>query len=314
VSNVGVTSHLPMYQFGWNGEVTLEGGNPWKDGDAPLVENRWIGGDYFGAMGIELVRGRAFDDRDRAGTTPVAIVTKRTAEKFWPGQDPIGKRFSKGGRGNPMMEVVGVVHNVLTFGLTAASPYELYVPIEQDSFGAMTVTLRTQSDDPSVVIPAARQIVASLDPLMPLSRVQTMEDVVSRSVTQPRLISSLTTVFGALAGILAAVGVYGVMAYNVRRERRQFGIRLALGADPAAVRRLIVLRGLVLGGLGVGVGAIGALLLTRTLQSLLTGVKPTDPAVFAATGGILLVVSVLACYLPARQASKTDPMVALRAE
>jgi putative ABC transport system permease protein len=149
---------------------------------------------------------------------------------------------------------------------------------------------------------------------MPVARVQTMDDVVSRSVTQPRLISSLTTVFGVLAGILAAVGVYGVMSYNVRRERRQFGIRLALGADPAGVRRLIVMRGLVLGALGVGVGALGALLLTRTLQTLLTGVKPTDPAVFAGTAAILLFVSVLACYLPARQASRTDPMVALRTE
>ncbi len=156
--------------------------------------------------------------------------------------------------------------------------------------------------------------MASADPLLPLARVQTMSDVVGRSVTQPRLLSALTALFGGLAGLLAVVGVYGVMAYNVRRARREFGIRLALGADPARVRRLVAVRGLVLGAIGVGLGAAGALLLTRTLQAMLNDVKPTDPAVFVGTGLVLIAVCVAAGFVPALQASRTDPMIVLRAE
>jgi ABC-type antimicrobial peptide transport system permease subunit len=190
----------------------------------------------------------------------------------------------------------------------------MYVSIEQEPFGAMTVVLRTESRNPTDVIPAARKIVAAMDPLLPLARVQTMTEVVGKSVTQPRLLSSLTTLFGGLAGLLAVVGVYGVMAYNVRRARREFGIRLALGADPARVRRLVVGRGLLLGTIGVVLGAAGALLLTRTIQALLDDVKPTDPAVFIGTGVALLVVCVAAGFVPALQASRTDPMIVLRAE
>lgn len=314
VTSVGLTSHLPMYQFGWNGEVSLEGGNPWKANEAPLVENRWIAGEYFKTMGIPIEKGRAFDDRDRKGSTAVAIISERAANTFWPGQNPIGRRFSKGGPSNPKYEVVGVAHDVMSYGLTAKVPLEMYVPIAQESFGAMTVVLRTRADDPTTVIPAARQVVASIDPVMPLSRIQRMDDVVSQSVTQPRLISSLSSLFGGLAGLLAAVGVYGVMAYNVRRERRAFGIRLALGADPSQVRSLVIRRGLLLGAAGVLIGAFGALLLTRTLQALLTNVKPADPFIFAVTGLGLLVVTVLSGYLPARQASRTDPMIVLRSE
>jgi ABC-type antimicrobial peptide transport system permease subunit len=153
-----------------------------------------------------------------------------------------------------------------------------------------------------------------MDPMLPLARVQTMHQVVAQSVSQPRLLSVLASLFGVLAGVLAAVGVYGVMAYNVRRERRDFGIRLALGADPKRVRGLVLVRGLILGGAGVALGAGGALLLTRTMQALLVDVQPTDPTVFALTGGALLLVTVLAGYIPALQASRTDPIVALRSE
>jgi ABC-type antimicrobial peptide transport system permease subunit len=147
-----------------------------------------------------------------------------------------------------------------------------------------------------------------------LSKVQTLESVVGDSVNQQRLLSSLASLFGTLAGVLAAVGVYGVMAYNVRRTRREFGIRLALGANPARVRRLVVLRGLWLGTIGVVIGAVGAMLLTRTMSAMLSDVKPTDPSVFGLTGALLVVVALAACYLPALQASRTDPMVVLRAE
>jgi putative ABC transport system permease protein len=313
VLHVGLTSHLPMYDYGWNGEVSIEGGNPWKPTDAPLIEFRWVGGEYFKTIGIDILRGRPFDDRDREGTTPVTMINQHTAEKLWPNQNPIGKHLRKGSNGR-WLEVVGVTHDVRSYGLSRAAPYELYTPIAQSQFGAMTVVVRTEGADVGAVIPAARQAVTSIDPLIPLAHVQRMADVVGQSVTEPRLISSLTLLFGALAGALAAVGVYGVMAYNVRRQRREFGIRLALGADPATVRRLVVGRGVLLSGLGIAGGAGGALLLTRTVQALLSDVRPTDPLVFAMTGAALIVVSILACYLPARQASRTDPVVALRAQ
>jgi predicted permease len=314
VTSVGLTSHLPMYQFGWNGEVTLEGGNPWPANEAPLVENRWIGGDYFRTMGIAISRGRVFDDRDTSTSARVAVVSERAAAKFWPGQNPIGKRLSKGGPSNPRLEVVGVAHDVLTFGLTSKSPYELYVPITQEPFNYLTVVLRTSAPDSSTVMPGVRQVVGAADPQLPISRVQTMAEVVSRSVSQPRLISSLTSLFGGLAGLLAAVGVYGVMVYNVRRERRAFAIRLALGAEPRVVRALVLGRGVRLGGLGVVIGAGMALGLTKTMQALLTDVKPADPLVFTLTGIALLVITVLAGSLPAFQASRTDPLVVLRSE
>ena len=314
VDRVGATSHLPMYQFGWNGEVTLEGGNPWPGNAAPLVEWRWVDPGYFHAMSIALRRGRLFDERDRAGGPPVAILSVHTAEKFWPGQDPIGRHVSRGNPNVPPYEIVGIVDNVLTFGLTAKTAYELYMPIEQEPFRALTVVLRTGAPDPTTVMPAVRQIVAGIDPTLPVSRVQTMEAVVGRSVNQPRLISALTSLFGVLAGLLAAVGVYGVMAHNVRRERREFAVRLALGADPARVRSLVVRRGLLLGSLGVAIGIGAALLLTRVLGSMITTVQATDPLVFTVTAVTLLAVTVVAGYLPARQASKTDPMVVLRAE
>jgi putative ABC transport system permease protein len=314
VARTGVTSHLPMYQFGWNSEVTLEGGNPWPANAAPLVEHQWIGGDYFETMGIPLKRGRLFTSDDRSGAKRVTVISERTAAKFWPGQDPLGRRFSRGDPNNPPYEVVGVVADTLQFGLTRTSPYAMYIPIEQESFGALTVVIRSVGEDPTTVITAARDVVRSLDPLLPLARVQTMEEVVARSVNQPRLISSMTSLFGGLAGILAAVGVYGVMAYNVRRERREFGIRLALGADPPALRRLVIRRGLMLGGLGVALGAGLAVLLTRLMDAMLTKVTPTDPLVFTLAGISLIAVTILAGYLPARQASRTDPMVVLRAE
>jgi ABC-type antimicrobial peptide transport system permease subunit len=178
----------------------------------------------------------------------------------------------------------------------------------------MTIVMRTTTADAMAAIAPAREIVKQIDPLMPVTRVQAVQDVVAQSVSQPRLISSLTALFAALAGALAAVGVYGVTAYNVRRERREFGIRLALGADPSRVRRLIVGRGLLLGAIGIALGAGAALLLTKTVEAMLSDVAPTDPAVFAMAGALLLATVLLAVYLPARQASRTSPMVVLRAD
>jgi putative ABC transport system permease protein len=207
---------------------------------------------------------------------------------------------------------VGVIGNIRSFGLAQTQPYEFYRTLDQASFNTMTVVIRTRADDPGTIIPSARQIVASLDATLPIAQIQTMETVVAGSVGQPRLMSALTGLFGVLAGLLAMIGVYGVMAYNVRRQRREFGIRLALGADQARVRNMVVGRGLVLATLGVAIGAFGAWLLGGVVKALLTDVRPTDAAVFIGTAAAVLFVATLASYLPARAAGRVDPVVVLR--
>jgi putative ABC transport system permease protein len=313
VESVGVTSHLPMFNFGWNGEFQLEGGTPWGADKAPLVEYRWFHGDYLKTMGIRLLKGRMLDERDHAGATTV-LVNHAMAEKFWPGADPIGKRFGQDKDQAKWYEVVGVLSDVRSLGLARSSPYEFYRTVEESVFdgGSMTVVIRTRGEDPNAIIPTARQIVASIDPALPLNQVQTLEHVVSESVGQPRLMSALTVLFGALAGLLAMVGVYGVMAYNVRRQRREFGIRIALGADQSRMRNLVVGRGLTLAAAGVASGAFAAWLLTGVLKTMLNDVKPTDLTVFGATAAAVLFVAVAASYFPARSAGRVDPMVVLR--
>jgi putative ABC transport system permease protein len=264
-------------------------------------------------MGIRLLQGRMLDERDHAGAQTV-LVNHAMAEKFWPGKDPIGKRFGQGKDTSKWYEVVGVLSDVRSLGLARSTPFEFYRSVEESVFdgGSMTVVIRTRGDDPTAIVPTARQIVASIDPALPLNQVQTLEHVVSESVGQPRLMSALTVLFGALAGLLAMVGVYGVMAYNVRVQRREFGIRIALGADQSRMRNLVVGRGLTLSASGVAIGALAAWLMTGLLKTLLNDVNPTDLTVFAATAAAVLVVAVAASYFPARSAGRVDPMVVLR--
>jgi predicted permease len=311
VESAGMISHLPMVDFGWNSEFQIEGTPPWNADQAPLVEHRWMHGEYLKTLGIPLTKGRLLDSRDGKGTNTV-LINQAMADKFWPGEEPIGKRFGNVSDRGQWFEVVGVIGNVRSFGLARNSPYEFYRRIDQKSFDSMSVVVRTRAADPNAVIPAVRQMVASIDPQLPLTQIQTMETVVAASVGQPRLMSALTALFGGLAGLLAMIGVYGVMAYNVRRQRREFGIRLALGASESRVRNLVVGRGLFLAVIGVAIGAVGAFLLGGVVQALLNDVTPSDPMVFVATAVAVLVVVLVASYFPARAASRVDPMVVLR--
>jgi len=311
VESVGMTSHLPMYRFGYNGEMSIEGGNPWQANQAPLVEYRWFYGDYMKTLGIPLVRGRLLDGRDVAGTRTV-LINQAMADKFWPGQDPLGRRFGQGNDTTRWYEVAGVIGNVRSYGLAANTPYEFYRTIEQAPFAAMTVVVRTRGTDPTAIVPSARQVVASLDPALPVTGVQTLDQVVAASVGQPRLLSALSALFAVLAGLLAMVGVYGAMAYNVRRQRREFGIRLALGATQARLARLVIRRTLVLAAIGMAAGLFGSWSVGRVLTAMLNDVRPTDPAVFALTAIAMLGVALLASAIPARAAARTDPIVVLR--
>ncbi len=311
VDHVGFTSHLPMRAFGMNGEMNIEGPAPWGPSDAPLVEYRFVFGDYFKSLDLKTVKGRGLDERDREGTKTV-VINQAMAAKFWPGQDPLGKRFGQGSDPSTWYEVVGVIGDIRSFGLAAAAPFEFYQTLEQAPYRTMTAVLHTASGEPEKLIPAARQIVASLDPAIPITAVQTMGDVVAGSVGQPRFLTALSSLFGTVAGLLAMVGVYGVMAYNVRRQRQEFGIRLALGARERDVQRIVLGRGFRLAALGVTLGLMGAFALTRLLESMLNDVQPTDPAVFALITLAVLAVTSLASFIPAWQASRVDPIVVLR--
>lgn len=311
VQHVGFISHLPMYRYGYNGEMQIEGTAPWGPDDAPLVEYRWYYGDYFAALGIPLVSGRLLDDRDGNGTRAV-VVNRTMAGKFWPGEDPIGKRFGQGPDRSRWYQVVGVVGDIRSYGLASRMPYEFYQLLDPEVRRSQTVVLRATTGDPSSLVPTAKEIVRSVDPALPVTRVQTMEEVVAASVGQQRLISAMAGLFALLAALLAMVGVFGVMTYNVRRQRRELGIRLALGAESAAVRRLVVLRGLKLAVIGSVIGGFAAWLLAGTLQAMLNDVQPKDPMVFAGTAGAVLTAALLASWLPARSAGRTDPMLALR--
>jgi putative ABC transport system permease protein len=262
-------------------------------------------------LGIPLLKGRMLDARDGKGTTAV-LINQSMADKFWPGRDPLGRRFGQGRDVSQWYEVVGVLGNVRSYGLADKAPYEFYRTVEQSAFPNMTVVVRTRGDDAKAIVPTARRIVASLDASLPLTDVQTLDEVVSTSVAQPRLMSALTAVFGALAGLLAMVGVYGVMAYNVRRQRREFGIRLALGATQSRLGRLVVGRCLVLAAAGIAIGGFGVWSVGRVLKAMLNDVKPADPAVFALTAVGMLLVVLAAAALPARAAGRVDPIAVLR--
>jgi putative ABC transport system permease protein len=311
VQDVGFISHLPMYRFGTNGEMQKDGALPWGPNDAPLVEYRWFYGDYFKALGVPLVQGRWLDSRDGENTRTV-LINKAMAEKFWPGENVIGRRFGQGTDRSQWWEVVGVVGDIKSLGLARPSPYEFYRSLDQAAFNAQTVVMRTTTDDPASLIPSAREIVRALDPALPVNRVQTMEEVVAASVGQQRLVSAMAAVFAVLAALLAMVGVFGVMTYNVRRQRRELGIRLALGAEAGSVRRLVLTRGIRLAAIGGAAGALGAFLLAGTLEGMLNDVTPKDPVVFLGTAAAVMTAALLASWLPARSAGKTDPMTVLR--
>jgi len=315
VQSTGMIHHLPLAGYAWYANVDLEG-RARAPGEAPLRSGwRVIEGDYFKTMGIPLVRGRVFSTADMRGTTPVVIVNEAFARVAWPGEDPIGKRFTAGNatRGTGAATVVGVVGDVRHISLDARPEPELYRPHAQSPMGAVTMVLRT-TGDPLALAALARQTIAAIDKTVPISDVRSMEQVMSESVARPRLIMSLLLVFAAVGLVLGVVGVYGVIAYAVGERRREIGVRLALGAEPGRLAVSVLAQGVDYATLGVAIGLAGSLGVTRLMRSLVFGVSPTDPATFLGLSVFLIVVAALASYLPAREAARTDPMVAMRAD
>ena len=271
------------------------------------------------ALGERLVQGRAFTPADRASGQQVALVNETMARTYWPGQDAIGKRFRMGGRDRPWVSVVGVVGDVRHNGLRAPIKEKFYRPHAQfhvsTGFAPRSMTLVVRSaGDPRTLIAPLREVVRALDPALPLAAVRPMTDVVGEALATARLAGALVGVFAGLALLLAAVGLFGVIAWLVSRRTREIGVRLALGADPAAVRRLVRGQGLRLAGIGVAAGLVLAAASGRVVESLLVGVRAQDPASAAAAVLLLFVAAFLAADLPARRAARVDPARALPAD
>jgi len=316
VRAVGTVSYgLPFGGGGLLGDFEIEGQ---RERSQHLMASKLvISPGYFRALGIPLLQGRSFDNHDTGQSQPVAIVSEGVARRFWPKGDAPGKRLSLGWQGSPWYSVVGVARDVRQMGPQKEAPLAIYVPYSQaprDFFlSFMTIVARTDSD-PLSMANTLRRAVQTVDPDMPLFDVASMEQLVYKAVASARFNALLLACFAALALTLAVVGIYGVMSYSVAQRTHEIGIRMALGAQREDVLRLVVSQGLRLTLIGVVAGILGALGVTRFLSSLLYSVKPSDPLTFVVVSLGLVGVALLASYVPARRATKVDPMVALRYE
>jgi putative ABC transport system permease protein len=281
-------------------------------GTAVPIDWRIVSPGYFNTMHIPLLRGRNFTDADGPAALPVMIVSQATAKKFWGDADPIGRTLTRTADLKTAFTVVGVVGDVRSTALNQESP-ALYYPMATRVAALMDVVVRTEGA-PETLLPSIRQKVHELDAELALANVRTMNEWISNNAAQPRLNAILLGVFAAVALVIAAIGIYGVLAYSVNQRTREIGLRMALGAHPGGVLRLIVVEGMTVGLIGIGLGLLGGLALGRAVASLVYGVAVRDPATFAGVAVTLAVVALAACVIPARRAARVDPMVALRYE
>ena len=318
VERAGAIFGLPLTGHSYTISISALDGVPFPpQADAPSTGVRIVTPEYFPAMGIPVERGRHFEPTDRAGTPRVVLVNAAAARLLWPGEDPIGRRLTLGTRFGQAErvggQVVGVVGDVKHDDLRAAALPEVYLAHAQVPESYMTMVIRS-SERPQLLVPGIRAHLRAIDRNVPMYDLRTMEERVSASVAQPRFYMTLLAVFAAVALVLAAIGIYGVIAYTVTQRTREIGVRIALGARGSDVVGLIVRDGMVLAGAGVVIGLAGSFVATRSIQGLLYGLETTDPATFGVVALLLLGVSLLACSLPARRATQVEPVVALHSE
>jgi putative ABC transport system permease protein len=312
VEAAGLISHLPLQTSGFNGPAVPDG-RSYPAGQEPLAEFRVVTPGYFRALDIPLLRGRALVPQDAEGAAPVALVNQTLARRFWPDQDPIGRRLTFGR--DTALTVVGVVRDVRQVALAQDTRAEVYVPPQRAWAGTLrTASLVVRAERTAAIAAGLRAAVEAVDPQQPLYDVKTMAEVVAGSIADRRLNLALVGGFAAVALLLAALGVYGVISYTVAQSTREIGIRMSLGAQRGDVFRLVVGQGALLAGVGMAAGLLGALAVTRLMAGLLFTVGARDPLTFVAAPLLLLSVALAACALPALRATRVQPVMALRAE
>jgi predicted permease len=288
-------------------------GKPVAEAKLPEVGYQPVSDGYFSALGVALKQGRFFTAADHDSAPGVVIVSEGLARQFWPGEDPIGARVRLGpDASEPWSTVVGVVGDI-GLGVLGVRRPTAYVSSRQDHWGAATVVMRT-SIDPLAVLPGVRQVVRTLDPAIPLSAVNSLRGAQGEGLVDRRLTMQLLGVFALVAVLLAAVGVYGVMAFLVAARSREIGVRMALGARPRSVFALVVGQGLLPAIAGLAIGVVGALALSRAIAGMLYGVGATDGVTFAGVVAVVLAATIGACLVPARRATRIDPIEAMRAD
>jgi len=313
VEAVGAINDLPITgNSSINGDFSIVGQPPWEPGHAPVAEFRLVTNDYFRAIGIALIKGRTFNERDRLDSTPVILINETLAKRFFAGEDPVGKQLNA--LTDKPSEIIGVVGDARQWGLDVPPDPEIYFAYAQINFSAETSLVVRSSGDPGRLSDGVRSAVREVNANAPVLRIKTMSNVLAQSTAQQRFTMALMAVFAAVALVMAMIGLYGVMSYSVTQRTHEIGIRMALGAERRDVMRLIVGQGFALALIGVGIGLIGAFAFTRLLASLLFGVSATDPLTFAAVSLVMMSVALGACFVPARRATRVDPMVALRYE
>jgi putative ABC transport system permease protein len=306
VTSVAFINLLPLQNWGRNGNLVIDGHPEDRSGNEPLVELRVISPSYFRTMGIPIQKGREFNVQDVKGSLDVALINQTAARNYFPNEDPIGKKTNRG-------TIIGIVADVRQEGLDQPAAAELYQDLTQHPQIAMTLVVRSQLP-PDAMVGAVREAIRHVDALQAVFNVKSMNRVIADSLQQWNLYSWLLGLFAGLALVLAMAGIYGVISYAVTARTQEFGIRLALGADGSRLVRLVLGHGFVLIAIGLMVGAGGAVALTRLLKSLLVGVSPLDPPTFAAAAVLLAGIALVGCLVPARRATRVDPMIALRAE
>jgi putative ABC transport system permease protein len=315
VAAVGAASHLPLSESFWGSSLTVEGFPVLSSAQAPRIFRTVITPQYLNALDIPLRAGRDFTDADTPDTPLVTIIDEGLAREYWPGESALGKRIRFGApeANQPWHTIVGVVGEVKQERLDRSRRRSVYLAHGQRAFDGMRLTIRATANPPDLSA-ALRRTVKALDPDVPLDEVRTLASHVARSYWQPRLYALLFGLFAGVGLLLACVGIYGVMSYAVAQRTHEIGIRMALGAQARDVLRLIVAQGMKLALFGVALGLLAAWGLTRWLKTLLFGVNATDPLTFGAVAALLCASALLACWIPARRATKVDPMIALRCE
>jgi len=313
VQDVSLTSLVPLAAGSTFSEVQIPGRSAAPDGSQPSTAWRIISPGYLRTLRI-LLRGRDFDERDTADSVPVAIISEEMARLYWPGEDPLGKTLILRSFGNKPYTIIGVAGDVRSFGLEIEPGPMVYAPAAATAtWNPMQLVVRTRAE-PTAQTPAVRGALRSLDANAPVYDIQTIEQLLNDSLGSRRFNIFLLGGFAGIALLLASVGLFGVMAYLVSQRTREIGIRLALGAQPRDVFRLVIGRGMLLALAGLAIGVAAAFGLARFLETLLYQIKPTDPLAFTVAPGLLLGVALLACYAPARRAMNVDPMIAIRYE